>query len=685
MTVRAPRSLADDLRQRDDAALSRLLRVRPDLVRPVPSDLTALATRATTAPSVARFIDGLDALRLHVLRIAAAQSAHDPTTDEAILSAAGMGLGDDGHEAVVAALADAVDAALVWGTPRARHVVHAVRDLIGASPAPIWPPPQARLTAALAQADVDAQGALHARETLGLVRDLLDDWSAHPPGVLRSGGLSLRDFAAARRRLHADWPRTALVIEVAHAARLVADDHDDPPHWIPTDHFDGWLAQHTAEQWTALVRAWLALPRLASVADERTQVLSPDRDRGAIPVLRRQVLDILVAAPPGSAVSAESTQQVLDFRQPRRAGELRQLTVEATLREAADLGLTAGGALSTAGRLLLSPADGGTTRAQDKEVAAALSGALPEDLNHVVIQADLTIVAPGPLVAHVARTMRLLADVESRGHATVYRISEDSIRRALDAGWDAASIHSHLADISRTPIPQPLSYLVDDVARRHGAVRIGGGLGYARCDNPETLAAILGDRRLRPLGLHRIADTVLMSQAPARELVEALRAAGYAPAAESPDGQVIIRGPGDRRTRAPRTALVTVRRTPEETLVNAAVRSLRAGDRATRHGGTTAGPAGSVDLPSLSAAAIVSRLRSATADTRPVWIGYADTDGTVTQQVVDPIRVAAGVLTAFDHRTEQVRQFAVSRVTGIADLPTLDQIPSQDEAPTPSG
>ena len=75
------------------------------------------------------------------------------------------------------------------------------------------------------------------------------------------------------------------------------------------------------------------------------------------------------------------------------------------------------------------------------------------------------------------------------------------------------------------------------------------------------------------------------------------------------------------------------------------------------------------DLPSLSAAAIVTRLRSAISDSRPLWIGYADTDGAVTQQIVEPIRVAAGVLTAFDHRTEQVRPFAVSRITGVADLP----------------
>ncbi len=68
----------------------------------------------------------------------------------------------------------------------------------------------------------------------------------------------------------------------------------------------------------------------------------------------------------------------------------------------------------------------------------------------------------------------------------------------------------------------------------------------------------------------------------------------------------------------------------------------------------------------MSASAVVARLRAAVADTQPVWIGYADTDGTVTQQIVDPIRVSAGVLTAFDHRTEQVRTFSVSRVTGLS-------------------
>jgi hypothetical protein len=676
-----PRSLADDLRGRDDAALGRLLARRPDLVHPVPSDMTALTTRATTGPSVSRCLDGLDALHLHVLRAAAELTVATSATADAIVLAAALPLPPEAEHPCRAALADLVDSALVWGASGCLRAVHPVRDMVAAAPTPQWPPPALPAKGSRHdQAEVDSQAALHARETLAQVHDLLDDWSVQPPSILRSGGLPLRDFGTARARLHADWPRVSLDIEVAHAARLFADDHEESPRWVPTDHYDAWLASDPAAQWIELVGAWLDLVRLPSMAHEKTQVLSPDRDRRAIPGIRRQVLALLAALPAGHAPSAAELIAVLDDREPRRAGDLRRDAVAATLREAGELGVTAAGALSTAGRLLLAmpAADAAARRAQAHRVSEALVAALPVDVDHVLIQADLTVVAPGPLVSPVARSLRLLADVESRGHGTVYRISEDSIRRTLDAGWDASSIHGLLAEISSTPVPQPLTYLIDDVARRHGAVRIGNALGYVRCDNPETLSALIADRRLRALGLSRLAETVLISQAPAPELISALRAAGYAPAAESADGSVVIRRPEDHRTLARRPAPVTTRRLPEDALIAAAVRTLRAADRATadRRGSTVTGPASaSPRLASLSAAAIVTTLRSAIAERTPMWIGYADTDGTITEQIVDPIRIHAGVLTAFDHRTEQVRTFAVSRVTGAADLPPDDDTP----------
>ncbi len=64
----AVRSLADDLRARDDEALAGLLLARPDLLRPPPVDLTSLAARASTRASVRRAVEHLDTAALQVLQ-----------------------------------------------------------------------------------------------------------------------------------------------------------------------------------------------------------------------------------------------------------------------------------------------------------------------------------------------------------------------------------------------------------------------------------------------------------------------------------------------------------------------------------------------------------------------------------------------------------------------------------------
>jgi predicted DNA-binding transcriptional regulator YafY len=213
-------------------------------------------------------------------------------------------------------------------------------------------------------------------------------------------------------------------------------------------------------------------------------------------------------------------------------------------------------------------------------------------------------------------------------------------------------------------------YLIDDTARRHGAVRVGTAMSYIRCDEPGTLATLLGDRRMKALVLHRVASTVLVSQAPASEVIATLRDSGFAPAAEAPDGTVVVRRSNEHRTATPKAAkAVTSRRNPE-TLITAALKALRASERSQTapRGATVAGPASTGAIPRSSSAAIVAALKRAIADSTPMWISYADTDGTNTDQIVDPIRLGGGTMTAFDHRTEQVRSFTISRVSGIAPI-----------------
>ena len=78
-------------------------------------------------------------------------------------------------------------------------------------------------------------------------------------------------------------------------------------------------------------------------------------------------------------------------------------------------------------------------------------------------------------------------------------------------------------------MPQPLAYLVRDVARRHGLVRVGHASSFLRAEDPAALAELLVDRRLAGLGLRRLAPTVLAADADGPVVLDALRRVGPGP------------------------------------------------------------------------------------------------------------------------------------------------------------
>ena len=314
----------------------------------------------------------------------------------------------------------------------------------------------------------------------------------------------------------------------------------------------------------------------------------------------------------------------------------------------------------------LSPAEQAAASAAAARLLAPL---LPEPLDHVLLQADLTAVAPGPLERPLADMLDVLADVESKGGATVYRFTPGSVRRALDAGRSASDLHDFLTAHSRTPVPQPLAYLIDDVARRHGHLRIGAASAYVRCDDDSVLSEILADKRSAGLRLRRLAPTVLAAQADPAALLDGLRAMGFAPAAESADGDVVITRAHAHRS-PPRTAPEPVPDgppTPDATLLSAAIRAIRAGDRAsTTPLKSTPSPNG--ELPRTSSAETLATMQAAVLTGDTLWIGYVNAEGTASQRVIAPIRVEGGFVTAYDHTADEVRTYPLHRVTGVAEL-----------------
>ncbi|MDQ0960988.1 hypothetical protein QFZ66_004866 [Streptomyces sp. B4I13] len=870
----APRSLAEALRARDDASLAALLRARPDLITPVPTDLTQLATRAGTRASVVRALERLDRFVLQTAEALAV--AGDPATREELF---GLMAGDAGDPAVLAALPAALAAlreqALVWGADDRLRLVRTARELLAPSPqhpsptglgpsvreatagmspgrvqeivatlglpsthdsvsavgaltalfthrrkmaallagAPaeslevlerlVWGPPYGQVTAdpaarlrwlldralllptapgtvvlprevALhlrkgrahrapepvppaveplavhAPQVVDATAAGQAYTALATVEELLKDWDEGGPGVLRAGGISVRDLKRTAVALDVAEPVAAFWVELAYAAGLLASDGEADERYAATPEYDEWVERPPAERWARLAEAWLAATRTSGVVGGRDikeralSALGPGLDRSAAPEVRHRVLTLLAGLPEGGAPDAEAVLARLRWERPLRGAQgaapgtagshgpqtasgtpgphtttgfsgaaqgdedLRSRLARWTLAEAERLGVTGRGALSAHGRVLLgAPAAVRTARvavdaapagpgdklpahhrpagvvvaplSPPEQAAAAAAAArllaplLPEPLDHVLLQADLTAVAPGPLRRPLADVLSVLADVESKGGATVYRFTPGSVRRALDAGRSASDLHAFLAEHSRTPVPQPLTYLIDDVARRHGHLRVGAASAYVRCDDETILNEILADKRAAGLRLRRLAPTVLAAQADPATLLDGLRAMGFAPAAESAEGDVLITRALAHRT-PPRTAPEPVPDgppVPDGTLLTAAIRAVRAGDAAAtapRRAAEDAAPLAPGELPRTSSAETLATMQAAVLTGGALWIGYVNAEGSASQRVIAPVRVEGGFVTGYDHTADEVRTYPLHRITGVAEL-----------------
>lgn len=553
---------------------------------------------------------------------------------------------------------------------------------------------------------VDSAAAAQAYTALETVEELAKEWNEGGPNVLRAGGLSVRDLKRTATALDVTEPVAAFWVELAYGAGLLAADGEADERYAPTPAYDQWPDLPAAERWARLATAWLGAtrtPGLVGGQDSKGRTLAalgPDLDRGAAPEVRRHVLDLLASLPEGTAPDPESVLARLRWERPLRGAaagrpeDLRARIAAWTLNEAEMLGVTGRGALSSHGRALIATETvaGGPTGAFPKPASRAATGAdlpaaglhaarvlaphLPEPLDHVLLQADLTAVAPGPLLRPLAETLSVIADIESRGGATVYRFTPASVRRALDAGQSASDLHAFLAAHSRTPVPQPLSYLIDDMARRHGHLRIGSASAYVRCDDEAVLDEILADRRSQGLRLRRLAPTVLAAQADPTTLLDGLRTMGLAPAAESAEGDVLVTRAHAHRTppRTPPAPVPDGPPVPAPTLLGAAVRAIRAGDQAaTVVRKTLPEPAGSAaprggELPRTTSAETLATVQAAALTGSALWIGYVNAEGAASQRVIAPVRVEGGFVTAYDHTADEVRTYPLHRITGVAEL-----------------
>lgn len=337
-----------------------------------------------------------------------------------------------------------------------------------------------------ADARRDARGAERAHHLAVLVADLVADFDASPRAA-REGRGGTRLAGVDVRRIAADMELAPELVDgLAHGMYLASLAGAVDGAWSPTALGRKLGLDSRVARWRAIVDAWL---------------------------------DVL---------GVHNRNAVLGAASPRAA--VRGLNA---VEAATELGLLVDGVLTSAGRLALSgDLDG---------AAAAIAAQLPEEIDRVYVQPDLSVVAPGPLTPEAEAKLRRVAELERRGPASTYRLSAASVSRALASGLDAAAIEASLRELSLVPLPQPVTYLVTEASARHGRIRVrpSQSTTIVRSVDADALDQLAIDQSLAALRLRRRSDGSLESLLGAEHVTAALSDARYPVIAEDEHGTPI--------------------------------------------------------------------------------------------------------------------------------------------------
>ncbi|MBF4595442.1 helicase-associated domain-containing protein [Curtobacterium flaccumfaciens] len=328
-------------------------------------------------------------------------------------------------------------------------------------------------------------GAEQAFATMTVLAELLRAVEAGAVRELVKGGIGMPLARTLAERIGTDAElvagRLALLDDIGFA-------DPDTGRWIVTDPGHAWLLAGWPERWVSLVAAWSdtlppAVHQVLELADGDLRDLVP-LGRWAYPAGSRW-LDALLLDVAGTAAS---------------------------------LGLAVDGIVTSTGRALL---DGDADQASDD---------LPGTVERVYLQHDLTVIAPGPLAPVDDDALRTVAVLEAPGLAARYRISEDTLRAAFQAGHSRDDLLSLLGRLSATGIPQPLAYLIDQVAGRDGSIVVDrgpGGVGTEVRGTADQLDLVGVDAELRQLAWERPDLTTLTTRYPPHVVHTALEDQRY--------------------------------------------------------------------------------------------------------------------------------------------------------------
>ena len=386
---------------------------------------------------------------------------------------------------------------------------------------------------------------------------LVEAWGSKPAALLKDGGVGVREVRRLAGVIDLSERAAFRLVEIGAAAGLIVADPRQAVA-MPTTVADEWSDLDAADRWWALALSWLETPMYPSLAGSTESGTSKplaalgyganyDSDAAE---QRHGVLRAMRGLPAGQRADEDALAQLAVWDAPMRWHNVpgSALTVVRwTMEEMELLGVTVDGAPTPLASALLEG---------DRSAVRDLLAAPGAGTWRLILQTDLTALVSGRAPSVVRGELELLADIEGRGAATLYRFNEGSLGRAFDAGRTSEQILAFLGEHAAKGVPQPLQYLVSDVERRHGKVRLGPAGCYVRFEDPALATQVVRDKHVVKLGLRLIAPTVLVGTQTSDVVLAVLRAAGYLATGESRDGATVHTAPTRHRAQVAQIAQV---------------------------------------------------------------------------------------------------------------------------------
>ncbi|MDK8536549.1 helicase-associated domain-containing protein [Corynebacterium propinquum] len=405
-------------------------------------------------------------------------------------------------------------------------------------------------SATTAQETTDSGATATGLEACREISSLLDFLDTHPVPMLKNGGLGQRSSKLLAQHLERTTAEVYRVVALAHAAGVIGTGEPHPlpaegegNYLAPTRRADEWQEADLPTRWTMLLRGWLdsawpwwtLLPDTGGTTqfggtEAHQRLLHPEFSHHRLAFYRRLVVRGYARSSARGPITAHELWQDLLFLYPKLITQQTQALLTPLLQEAEWVGAISNGRLSTPALALLADEE------PTDPVLSAAHKLCPAAVSEFIVQADFTVMCPGPLEYAVRSELELIAKLESPGLASLYRIEESSVRRGLDAGRSGEQIIAFLREHSLTPVPDSMISVIRELARHHGGLRGGPAVSYLRCDDPETLDLLEHSAVAEEIAIHRIAPTVLISQQPLAAVVQVLAQHNFYAVAEDSSG-----------------------------------------------------------------------------------------------------------------------------------------------------